>query len=57
MVCEYKLVREEESVYMMMENEVISMEDEARELNEEYEVTAPENNSVVVLDGVIYQGA
>jgi RNA polymerase primary sigma factor len=37
---------------MMMENEVIIMEDEARELNEEYEVTASENNSVVVLDGV-----
>lgn len=37
---------------MMMENEVIIMENEARELNEEYEVTAPENNSVVVLDGV-----
>lgn len=37
---------------MMMENEVIIMEDEARELNEEYEVTVSENNSVVVLDGV-----
>lgn len=38
---------------MMMEKEVIIMEDEARELNEEYEVTASaENTQAVVLDGV-----
>lgn len=38
---------------MMMEKEVIIMEDEARELNEEYEVAASaESTQAVVLDGV-----